>query len=226
MWWLTSNIIYTTPCSPTRTFPRRSPMDLPPSPEQLGEPSSAGRGGRGNIRTASAWLVVPFAATHSPWQQGTVQQESPTSAPSGGVVVRCGSSSSSGGEVAATAPLWRGNTIVAAPYPQGMIPCNLHRHADAICILAKVQPKVVKQLVASAKKDLINTLLECASNIFNGNMILQPPQKHHLSSHADALMADSESARQEGPNDGRQLCGPAGRQCGFPVPEGPPLNRG
>ena len=143
--------------------------------------------------------------------------------------VRCGSSSSSsssGSEVAATAPLWQGNTIVAAPYPQGMIPCNLHRHADAICILAKVQPKVFKQLVASAEKDLINTLLECASNIFNGNMILQPPQKHHLSSHADALMADSESARPEGPNDGRQLCGPAGRQCGFPVPEGPPLNRG
>ena len=66
-----------------------------------------------------------------------------------------------------------------------MNPCNLRRHADAICILAKAQPtilakaqpKVVKQLEAGADKDLINPLLECTTNIPNGNMILQPHQK-------------------------------------------------
>ena len=54
------------------------------------------------------------------------------------------------------------------PSPPGVIPCNLRRHADAICILAKVQLSVVKQMVAGADKDLINTLSECAANILNG----------------------------------------------------------
>ena len=75
------------------------------------------------------------------------------------------------------------------PCPLGMIPCDLRRHADAICILAKAQLKVVKQLVAGADKDLINTLSEWAANIHTGNMILQPPQKQRLSKHADALRA-------------------------------------
>ena len=75
------------------------------------------------------------------------------------------------------------------PRPPGVIPCNLRRHADAICILAKAQPRVIKQLVAGADKDLINTLSECAANILNGNMILQPHQKQRLSRHADALRA-------------------------------------
>ena len=75
------------------------------------------------------------------------------------------------------------------PSPPGVIPCNLRRLADTICILAKAQPRVVKQLVAGADKDLINTLSECATNILNGNMILQPHQKQRLSRHADALRA-------------------------------------
>ena len=75
------------------------------------------------------------------------------------------------------------------PHPPGVIPCNLRRHTDAICILAKAQPRVVKQLGAGADKDLINTLSECAANILNGNMILQPHQKQRLSRHADALRA-------------------------------------
>ena len=74
------------------------------------------------------------------------------------------------------------------PRPRDVIPCNLRRHADAICILAKAQPKV-KQLVASADKDLINILSECTANILNGSMILQPNQKQRLSRHVDALRA-------------------------------------
>ena len=53
----------------------------------------------------------------------------------------------------------------------------------------QAQLRVVKQLVAGADKDLINTLSECTANILNGNMILQPHQKQRLSRHADALRA-------------------------------------
>ena len=48
-------------------------------------------------------------------------------------------------EVIATAPLQQGSTIVAMPV---RILHNLLRHSDAICILAKAQPKVVKHLIA------------------------------------------------------------------------------
>ena len=85
----------------------------------------------------------------------------------------------------------RGHSL-ATPCPPpspGRDPCNLRKHADAICILAKAQLRVVKQLVAGADKDLINTLSECAANILNGNMILQPHQKQRLSRHADTLRA-------------------------------------
>ena len=47
----------------------------------------------------------------------------------------------------------------------------------------------MKQLVAGTDKDLINTLSECATNILNVNMILQPHQKQRLSRHGDALRA-------------------------------------
>ena len=91
----------------------------------------------GNIRTALTRLVASFAATHSPWQQGTVHQESATSAPSGG----SGGSSSSSGGVVATAPHHHSG---AYPHPPGVIPCNL----------------CSKQLVVGADKDPINTLSE------------------------------------------------------------------
>ena len=85
----------------------------------------------------------------------------------------------------------------ARAHPLGMNPCNLRRHVDAICILAKAQPtipakaqpKVVKQLVAGADKDLITPLLECTANFPNGNMILQPHRTQPLSGNGDALQA-------------------------------------
>ena len=75
------------------------------------------------------------------------------------------------------------------PRPAGVIPCNLRRHAEALCILAKAQPKVVKQLVAGADRDLIETLSECAANVLSGNMPLDPQHKRRLAKHADALRA-------------------------------------
>ena len=87
---------------------------------------------------------------------------------------------------------------------------HLDKQADAICILAKAQPGVIKQLVAGADKDLINTLSECAANILNGNMILQPHQKQRLSRHADALRAlRRQTVSQHGKNALLMDCWPA-----------------
>ena len=71
--------------------------------------------------------------------------------------------------------------------PDGVLPVNLRRHADSICILAKAQPRVVKQLIAGADKDLIQTLSECADNVLNGNLMLDPILKRRLARHADDL---------------------------------------
>ena len=60
------------------------------------------------------------------------------------------------------------------PHLRGVIPCNLRRHADAICIQAKAQPKVVKQLVAGADKNLINTLSEYAPKSSIGTWSCSP----------------------------------------------------
>ena len=95
-----------------------------------------------------------------------------------------GQNSTAATMAAATARKWHHRPC--PPRPWGLIPCNLRRHANTICILAKAQPKVVKQLVAGADKDLINTLSECATNILNGNMILQPHQKQHWSRYASS----------------------------------------
>ena len=109
------------------------------------------------------WLIAmcwnaPFAATHSPWQQGTVQQDSATSCPPAvvGIANNSGSGRVAETTMTATAVARKHRRRCARAHPLGMNPCNLRRHADAICILAKAQPtilakaqpKVVKQLEA------------------------------------------------------------------------------
>ena len=131
-------------------------------------------------RTAPAWLVASFATTCSPWQQGTVQQEFSTAAAGRGHI------NSTAATISAARKHHHHRT---RPRSQGMNPCNLCGHTDPICIPAKAQSKVVKQLVDGVDKDLINTLLECAANIPNGYMILQPHQKPCLPRHADNLRA-------------------------------------
>ena len=54
--------------------------------------------------------------------------------------------------------------------PAGVLPVNLRRNADAICVLAKAQPRLVKQLIAGAHQNLVKTFSECASNILRGNL--------------------------------------------------------
>ena len=63
-----------------------------------------------------------------------------------------------------------------------VIPCNICRHTNTICMLVNVQPILVRQLIAGADKELIPIFLKCAANILNDNMILQPHQKWQLAS--------------------------------------------
>ena len=95
-------------------------------------------------------------------------------APRHGLPQQRGQNSTTATTAAATVRKWHRRCV--HPSPQGMIPCNPRRHADAICILAKAHPKV-------------NTLWECAANTLSGNMILQSHQKQRSSRHADALRA-------------------------------------
>ena len=164
-------------------------------------------------------VVASFAASHSPWQQGTVQQDSATSCLPAvvGIANNSGSGRVAETTMTATAVARKHHRRCARAHPLGMNPCNLRRHVDAICILAKAQPtilakaqlKVVKQLEASADKDLINHLLECTANIPNGNMILQPHQEQPLSRHGDALQTlDRQWVLLWSLTDGQQLRGP------------------
>ena len=164
-------------------------------------------------------VAASFAATHSPWLQGTVQQDSATNCLPAviGIANNSGSGRVAETTMTATAVARKHRRRCARAHPLGMNPCNLRRHADAICILAKAQPtilakaqpKVVKQLEAGANKDLINPLLECTANIPNGNMILQTHQKQPVSRHGDALQALSRQwVLLWSLTDGRQLRGP------------------
>ena len=105
-------------------------------------------------RAAHPWVVVAsFAASHSPWQQGTVQQDSATSCPPAvvGIANNSGSGRVAETTMTATAVARKHRRRCARAHPLGMNPCNLRKHADAKAqptILAKAQPKVVKQLEA------------------------------------------------------------------------------
>ena len=72
--------------------------------------------------------------------------------------------------------------------PAGVLPVNLRRNADSICVLAKAQPRLAKQLIAGADHNLLNALSECASNILKGNLPLRPDQKRKLSKSKKALL--------------------------------------
>ena len=73
--------------------------------------------------------------------------------------------------------------------PAGVLPVNLRRNADSICVLSKAQPRLAKQLIAGADHNLLNALSECASNILKGNLPLIPDQKRKLSRYANSLRA-------------------------------------
>ena len=53
--------------------------------------------------------------------------------------------------------------------------------------MAKATPGVVHSILKSAKKDLIDTLSDCAINILNGNVRLSPQRKKKLRRYVKAM---------------------------------------
>lgn len=69
----------------------------------------------------------------------------------------------------------------------GVVPPNLRKHAEVICVLAKAKPRLVKQLIAGAGAPLLRTFSECAGNILKGNLQLTAQQKKKLKRYAKTL---------------------------------------
>ena len=57
---------------------------------------------------------------------------------------------------------------------------RLKKHAQILCLLAKVKPKVIKALISASDNSLIKTISSCSSDILNGVYTLTPTQKKRL----------------------------------------------
>ena len=64
---------------------------------------------------------------------------------------------------------------------------RLQRNKHLLQVLAKSKPNVVKSVIKSADRDLIDTLCECCLNVLNGNVPLAPPQKRKLCKYKTVL---------------------------------------
>ena len=57
---------------------------------------------------------------------------------------------------------------------------NLRRHRKTLLILAKARPKLIKKIILSADRSLLNSLSECALNILRGVVPLNKSKKRKL----------------------------------------------
>ena len=57
---------------------------------------------------------------------------------------------------------------------------RLKKHAQILCLLSKVKPKVIKALISASDNSLIRTISSCSSDILNGVYTLTPTQKKRL----------------------------------------------
>ena len=57
---------------------------------------------------------------------------------------------------------------------------NLRKHRKTLLILAKARPRLIKQIILSADRSLLNALSECALNILKGVVPLSKPKKKKL----------------------------------------------
>jgi hypothetical protein len=64
---------------------------------------------------------------------------------------------------------------------------RIKKHAETLMIMKKACPKLRKELIKRAGKDLIFALCECSLNVLNGNVKLQTGQKKKLKRHCKGL---------------------------------------
>ena len=57
---------------------------------------------------------------------------------------------------------------------------NLRKHKKTLLILAKSRPKLIRKIILSADRSLINTLSECALNVLKGVVPLTKSKKKKL----------------------------------------------
>ena len=67
------------------------------------------------------------------------------------------------------------------------VPSSLKKHAEIICLLAKAKPKVIRNIISSADKDLIKTVSACSYNVLKGNLEVTPSQKKRLHRYKESL---------------------------------------
>lgn len=64
---------------------------------------------------------------------------------------------------------------------------RLKRNADVLKVLCRAKPQVVKAIIRSGDRELIQTLCECCLNILKGGVRLTPHQKEKLRPHKQGL---------------------------------------
>ena len=64
---------------------------------------------------------------------------------------------------------------------------SLKKHAQILCLLSKVKPKVIKALISASDNSLIGTISSCTSDILNGVYTLTPTQKKRLKRYKSSL---------------------------------------
>ena len=64
---------------------------------------------------------------------------------------------------------------------------SVKKHAQILCLLSKLKPKIVRLLIQNADTDLIKTITSCSHDILNGRYSLSPHQRKRLSKYRYAL---------------------------------------
>ena len=185
----------TTPCFPMKTFLRHLPTVPPQRIEQILGPG---------------WDNGAFIHQRAclPWQQGsatitTATYMLMTKTLAAGLTTTARHSSRM--QPCSIAIPW----LPAPRSDAGMIPCNLCRNMHPICILAKAQPKVVRQLISCTYKDLIQTSQSVPPAPWWYCSAIAAGQAHICPE--GPQVQDGQSAWQEGPADWWQLFRPAGQ---------------
>lgn len=57
---------------------------------------------------------------------------------------------------------------------------HLRKHRETLLVLTKARPKLVREIIMTADRGLINALSECALNILSGVVPLTPAKKKKL----------------------------------------------
>ena len=66
---------------------------------------------------------------------------------------------------------------------------RVKKHGALLRYLSKAKPSTCKSIIKTCDKELINVLCECALNVLNGNVRLNPTQRKRLVRYKNGLRA-------------------------------------